>query len=384
MRQAEMSAKYFNLILSFLKLGFTAFGGPAAAYAMMRQMFVLQRKWLTEDEFFKFLGIANIIPGPNATEMAMLIGYHQLGWWGLVAAGICYILPAMVVVLVLSWVYVRFGSLPELSGILYGIKPVIVAILVFAIWGMIKPRMKKVVSLLIAVGVMVAYLLGVSPFILLLAGGILIASYRLLQDNHNHSISLFSLIPFSIHFVLLQAQEQSYYLWRLFWVFLKAGALMYGSGYVLLAFIYDDLVVRLGWLTSEQIVDAIAVGQFTPGPLATTATFIGYLLGGVPAGLLATAAMFLPSFIITIILVMVMKRLKLSERVGFLMEGVSFAALGLMAGVTWELFGASIVDPFTAVIGLIAVILLFWLNISSPWLVLGGALIGLVRVLLGR
>lgn len=378
-----MAGKLIETCLAFLKLGFTAFGGPAAAYGMMRQAFVSRRKWLSEKQFFQFLGIANIIPGPNATEMAMLIGYQHAGWWGLIAAGVCYILPAMMIVLALSWVYVQFGSLPELTGILYGIKPVIVAILITAILGMVKPRIKRVIPLFIALGVMVAYLIGVSPFILLISGGILIALYRLIRERKKPGLTLLSFVPFSVQAVAGQLQSKSYNIFRLFWVFLKAGALMYGSGYVLLAFIFDDLVLRLGWLTGDQIVDAIAVGQFTPGPLATTATFVGFLLGGLPAALLATAAMFIPSFTITIVIVIVMKKLEVSEKVGHLLEGVSFAALGLMAGVTWELFGASIIDPFTVVIGTIAVGLLLWLKISAPWLVLGGALIGLIRVLLG-
>lgn len=378
-----MSARLLDIVLAFLNLGFTAFGGPAAAYGMMRQAFVSRRKWLTEDEFFQFLGIANIIPGPNATEMAMLIGYQHAGWWGLVTAGICYILPAMVIVLVLSWVYVQFGSLPQLTGILYGIKPVIVAILVTAIWGMAKPRIKRVIPLVIALGVMVAYLFGVSPFVLLISGGMLIALYRNLKDKQKTGMPRLSFFPFTYQFVLGRLQKESYNLFRLFWVFIKAGALMYGSGYVLLAFIYDDLVGRFGWLTSDQIVDAIAVGQFTPGPLATTATFVGFLLGGVPAALMATVAMFIPSFTITIVIVATLRKFDVSKKVGHLLDGVSFAALGLMAGVTWELFGASIVDPFTVAIGIIAVVLLVWLNIGAPWLVLGGALIGLFRIMLG-
>jgi chromate transporter len=260
---------------------------------------------------------------------------------------------------------------------------VIVAILVTAIWGMVKPRIKRLIPMLVALGVMVAYLFGVSPFILLISGGILIALYRTIKEKQRTGISLLSFIPFSFQFVLGELQKESYNLFRLFWVFLKAGTLMYGSGYVLLAFIIDDLVGRFGWLTSDQIVDAIAVGQFTPGPLATTATFIGFLLGGLPAAFVATTAMFIPSFIITIVIIFAMKKLEVSKRAGHLLDGVSFAALGLMAGVTWDLFGASIVDTFTAVIGILAVVLLFWLNIGAPWLVLGGALIGLARVVLG-
>jgi chromate transporter len=378
-----LAKRVVEIASSFTKLGFTAFGGPAAAYAMMRQEFVERRRWLSEDQYFEYLGIANLIPGPNATELAMLIGYSYDAWWGLVVAGICYIAPAMAVVLLLSWIYVHFGSLPELSGILYGIKPVIAAILISAIWRMSKPRIKKVYGLVVAGLVMIAYLLGVSPFILLIGGGCLIALiYYINKKNHN-GLSLLMVYFFMKLSVLSQGDGTSYHLLRLFWVFLKAGALMYGSGYVLLAFIYDDLVVRLGWLTSEQIVDAIAIGQFTPGPLATTATFVGYLLGGVPAGLVATTAMFLPSFMITIFLILLMQKFSVSEKMGMVLEGVSFAALGLMGGVTWELIRAAIVDPMTAILGLLALVLLIWRNVGAPWLVLGGGLLGLIRVLFG-
>jgi chromate transporter len=371
-----------ELILSFLKLGFTAFGGPAAAYAMMRQEFVSKRKWLSEEQFFEYLGISNLIPGPNATELALMIGYLHLGVWGLILAGISYIVPAMLVVLILAWIYVEFGTLPELTGILYGIKPVIVAILISAIWRMLRPRLKKVRGLAVVAVVFGLYLLGVSPVYLLLGGGIFMISFDVIRLFITKSDHRFVFIPLWFFTGSHSIQPQPYNILRLFLVFLKAGALMYGSGYVLLAFIHEDLVNRLGWLTNTQLVDAIAIGQVTPGPLATTATFVGYLMGGVPAAGLATLAMFIPSFCITIILLLVLKKISLPNWVTTTFEGVSFAALGLMLGVTWDLAGAAIVDPFTGLLALAALILLFWKDLGAPWLILGGGLLGWLETVL--
>ncbi len=347
-KQIKMKNQFWLLISSFLKLGFTAFGGPAAAYAMMRQEFVTRRQWISEDEYFKFLGMANLIPGPNATEMAMLIGYSHAGIVGLILAGICYILPAMLVVLFLSWMYVQFGTLPELSGILSSIKPVIVAILISAMWGMVKPRKKNILGLAAAVSVFTAYLLGVGPFILLVAAGLSLAFIKLWQEKRKDMKGFIPLLPFLMRFSLEVQDKEPFSLLKLFWLFFKAGALMYGSGYVLLAFIYEDLVVNMGWLTNSQLVDAIAIGQITPGPLATTATFVGYVLGGIPAAALATLAMFTPSFMITGLVILFINKFSLSERLSGLFEGVSFGALGLMAGVTWDILRAAIIDPFSA------------------------------------
>ena len=367
---------------AFIKLGFTAFGGPAAAYAMMRQEFVVRRRWLTEDEFLDFLGIANIVPGPNATELAILIGFKQGVWAGLIVAGAAYILPAMAIVLGLAWGYVRFGALPELTGILNGVKPVVVAILLAALAGMLKPRLKQPAGLVLVGVVFLAYLGGISPLVLLIAGAVLMALIRGVQSSESGWFSLL-LLPFFADPLRVLAERAVFSIWRLFWLFLKAGALMYGSGYVLLAFIHDDLVVRMGWLTESQLVDAIAVGQVTPGPLSTTATFVGYLLGGVPAALLATLAMFLPSFIFVGIVYFAVNKLRESRLVRTLLDGVNFAALGLMAGVTWEIGRAALVDPLAMLIAVLAVILIWRFKVDPPWLVLCGALVGLARVMLG-
>lgn len=370
-----------SIIFAFIKLGFIAFGGPAAAYAMMRQEFVSRRRWLTEEDFFGYLGIANLVPGPNATEMAMLIGHHHAGWWGLFLGGIAYILPAMFLVTVIAMFYLRFGSLPALERVLYGIKPVVIAILISAIWGMLKPRLKQPLGLGIAIVAGTAYFFGVRPLILLVLGGILMGTIHTLKDFSWPVSGWFFYLPQT--FLNFSASDAApFSLLQLFLVFLKAGALMVGSGYVLIAFIRDDLVVHLNWLTESQLVDAIAVGQVTPGPLSTTATFVGTLLGGLPGAVLATFAMFLPSFMVVMVVVLFFKRYQLSDRLGKILEGVSFAALGLMAGVTIEIANSAVTDLLSAAIAIVATCLLFLFDLNVLWLILGGGLIGLFRAIL--
>lgn len=367
-----------QIVFAFLKLGFVAFGGPAAAYGMMRQEFVTRKGWLGEDDFFDFMGLANLIPGPNAVEMALLIGHHHAGWMGLVLAGVSYIFPSTVVVLIFAWIYQHYGALPAIEGVLYGIKPVVLSILVSAMWGILKPRIKNTTGLIMFVIVFAAYLSGISPMLLLLGGGGLMSLYRMI-GRKGGSPGLSLVFPVLSRFLQsIALQTQPFNLSMLFWVFLKAGALMLGSGYVLMAFIHNDLVVRLGWLTDNQIVDAIAVGQVTPGPLATTATFIGFLLGGFQGAFLATAGMFLPSHIIVIILIAFIGKIRGSERFAGFLEGVNFAALGLMVGVTWEISRTALIDPITVIIALVGLIVLLKYKISAAWLVIVGALIGLV------
>lgn len=369
--------------VSFIKLGFTAFGGPAAAIAMMRQEFVFKRKWLSEEEFLDFIGISNLIPGPNATEVAIHIGFKHAGWLGLVTAGVCYILPAMFIVLGFAWVYQQFGSLPSLEGVLYGIKPVVIAILLHALWGMLKPRLRLSLDLGISIVVLTAYLLGVSPLPLLLGGGVLLGALSLIKNKEDLPpgfggfLSLLLGLPGSVTFAV------PFSFLRLFWVFLKAGSLMYGSGYVLLAFIQDDLVEKLGWLTQGQLLDAIAVGQVTPGPLSTTATFVGYITGGLPGALMATFAMFLPGFIFVAVTHPFLYKLRESKIGSGFLDGVIYASLGLWAGVTWEIIGAALVDPITVFITMVSLIMLFGFGLDSIWLILAGGLVGWLRRWLG-
>lgn len=378
-----MNNRLYEVGSSFIKLGFTAFGGPAAAIAMMRQEFVLKRKWLSEEEFLDFIGISNLIPGPNATELAMHIGYKHAGWSGLVAAGICYILPAMVIVLGFARVYLEFGALPSLEGVLYGIKPVVIAILLHALWGMLKPRLRLSMGLGISIIVLAAYLSGVGPLPLLLGGGILLAGLSFVKNNRNGPLHFLGILPFFLGSPGSVIATVPFSFLRLFWVFLKAGALMYGSGYVLLAFIQDDLVEKLGWITQGQLLDAIAVGQITPGPLSTTATFVGFITGGLWGALLATFAMFLPGFIFVAVTHPFLYKLRESKVGSGFLDGVIYASLGLWAGVTWEIIGAALVDPITVVITLFSLIMLFGFGLDSIWLILTGGLVGWLTGWLG-
>lgn len=374
-----MKNRLSEIIFSFLKLGFTAFGGPAAAMAMMRQEFVFRRKWLDDDEFLDLLGISNLIPGPNATELAIHIGYKHAGWIGLILAGVCYILPAMSIVLGFAWVYLRFGSLPSMEAVLYGIKPVVVAILLSALWGMLKPRLRLSLGLIISGIVFAAYLLGIGPLVLLIGGGLLMLIWGFIKDKEKIPPIIFGVLPYPLFTLNSQISTGTFSLLRLFWVFLKAGSLMYGSGYVLLAFIEDDLVRNLGWLSQAQLIDAIAVGQITPGPLSTTATFVGFITSGLPGALLATFAMFLPGFIFVAVTRPFLYQLRESTIGAGFLDGVIYASLGLWGGVTWEIIGAALVDPYAVGIMMISLFLLIAYNLNTSWLIMGGAVIGLIK-----
>ncbi|MBG0787328.1 MAG: chromate efflux transporter [Anaerolineaceae bacterium] len=367
----------------FLRLGFTAFGGPAAALAMMRQEVVLKRKWLAEDEFLDFWGISNLVPGPNATEMAIHLGYRYAGWLGLILAGVCYIIPAMAIVLGLAWAYVEYGSLPALTGILEGIKPVVVAILLWALWGMLRPRFNKILGLVITGAVLVGYLWVGRPILWLVAGGAVMWLLYLLKSNKTPPPLVLAGVPLLVRARALLRPLVPFNLWRLFWVFLKAGSLMYGSGYVLLVFIQDDLVNMLGWLTQSQLLDAIAVGQVTPGPLATTATFVGYLTGGLAGAALATLGMFLPGFLFVLLTHPLLRRMQESVPWRHFLDGVNFAALGLMAGVIWDIARTVALEPLGIGVGVVSLLLLVIFELPAPWLILGGAVVGVGKVLLG-
>ncbi|HET6846543.1 MAG TPA: chromate efflux transporter, partial [Anaerolineales bacterium] len=280
----------------FLKLGFTAFGGPAAHVALMHDEVVKRRQWLNEQEYLDLLGATNLIPGPNSTEMAIHIGLRRAGWLGFLLAGLGFILPAVLMVLVLAWVYVRFGSRPEAGWLLYGIKPVVIAIIGQALWRLRNTALKTVPLMILASIAVILYALGLNEIALLLGGGLL---FMLILNFRRLRLSHLSAVPWTTGSSLaaVAAVSSPVSLSLLFLIFLKIGAVLYGGGYVLLAFLRADLVVRYAWLTDQQLLDAVAIGQLTPGPLFTAATFIGFILSGVPGALLATLGIFLPSFI---------------------------------------------------------------------------------------
>ena len=376
----SQSSRLKEVAASFLRLGFTAYGGPAAHVAMFQDEFVRRRKWLSEAHFLDLLGATNLIPGPNSTEMAIHIGYVHAGWQGLIIAGLCFILPAMLIVLGFSWFYVNYGKLPEIVWLLYGIKPVMIAIILQAIFNLGKKAVKGPLSIVVGLAVMLLYFTGIHPLILLFGGGLFYYIFKIIQEKRPKS-HLFLPVPLM---AIVDALNNSkiYNPATLFLTFLKIGAVLYGSGYVLLAFLHTEFVQNLGWLTEQQLLDAIALGQVTPGPVFTTATFIGYLVGGVPGALLATLGIFLPSFVFVAISNPFIPRLRESRWLGLILDGVNITALGLMASVTVVLGREALIDPLTIFILLVSGFLLLRTRMNSTWLILAGGLIGTLKYLL--
>jgi chromate transporter len=358
----------------FVKLGFTAFGGPAAHIAIMHNEVVVKRKWLTDEKFLDLLGATNLIPGPNSTEMAIHIGYVHAGWPGLIVGGLGFILPAMFIVLGLAWLYVQFGTTPAAGWLLYGIKPVVIAIIAQALWTLGSKAIKNSILAVIGMAVIIFYFFGVNEIVLLFAGGLVFMSVSNIQRLR--TLNPMILLPFSD--MALAQTSIPFGLHILLLTFLKIGSVLYGSGYVLLAFLRADFVVRLGWLTDQQLIDAVAIGQVTPGPLFTVATFIGYLLGGTSGALLATLGIFLPSFIFVALSNPLIPKIRNSPWAGSLLDGVNASALGLMAAVTFQLASSSLTDFYTVFIAIIALILLLRYKINSTWLIAAGGIAGFV------
>jgi len=362
----------------FGRLGFTAFGGPAAHIAMMHEEVVTRRQWLDDQRFLDLIGVTNLIPGPNSTEMAMHVGHERAGWRGLVTAGASFILPASLIVLAFAWAYVEYGNTPNGSALLYGIKPVVVIIVAHALIKLGRSAMKGWLTGLIAVAATASYLVGFNELLILTLGGAIVLAVR----SANRS-NLLAVVPiWGVGWAAAHAGTDPVSLGRLFLVFLKAGAFLYGSGYVLLAFLQNDLVLRLDVLTDQQLVDAVAIGQFTPGPVFTTATFIGYVLAGIPGAVIATIGIFLPSFVFVGAITPIARRIRDRAWTASLLDGVTTAALGLMAGVTFQLSRDALNDPVTIGIGIVSAVMLWRTRINSAWLVAGGGGVGLAASLL--
>ncbi len=367
-----------------LKLGVTAFGGPAAHIAMLREETVVRRQWLTDAYFLDLVGATNLIPGPNSTEMVIHVGYLRAGWRGLLVAGTLFILPAATIVLALGWAYVEFGTTPSGESLLYGIKPVIIAVVAQALWGLGRTALKGPLLLVIGTAAAALYLVGFNELVILFGSALLVLIARTGQRMSPRQLGAalaapLGGLPLTLFPVppLLQAVAAPVSLMTLFLTFLKIGAVLYGSGYVLLAFLRNDFVERLGWLTDQQLLDAVAIGQMTPGPVFTTATFVGYLVAGVPGAILATVGIFLPAFVFVTLLHPLVPRLRRYPWTAAMLDGVNVAAVGLMAAVTWLLGREAIVDPLTAAIAIVAAFLLIRFRFNSAWLVLVGAIVGL-------
>jgi len=364
-----------ELAAVFLKLGTISFGGPAAHIALMRVEVVERRRWLTDQAFLDLVGATNLIPGPNSTEMAIHIGFIRGGWPGLVTAGLCFIGPAALIVWLLAVVYVRVGHLPALEAAFYGIKAVVVSIVAAALWKLARTAVTSAWLAALGVAAAAALVAGVHELLVLLICGVVAALARV-RPRGTATASVVGPLATAV-LALPAAAVIPVNLPELFTVFAKAGAFLFGSGYVLVAFLRADLVERLHWLSEQQLLDAISVGQFTPGPVFTTATFIGYTLAGTPGAVVATVAIFVPAFVYVAISGPVVPRLRASALASGALDGVNVASLALMAVVTWHIARAAVIDPTSAALAAASLGLLAW-RINPAWLIAAGAVVGLL------
>lgn len=367
-----------ELATVFFKLGATAFGGPTAHIALMDDEVVKRRGWMSREKLLDLLGVTNLIPGPNSTELAIHIGLERGGWRGLAIAGFCFILPAMVLVWILAMVYVQFQTFPQLDWLLYGIKPVIIAIVIQALWKLGQKAIKNGPTAAVAIAIVALFALGWNEILLLLLGGLALLLYQGWRSRGTSATLLFPLTLLA-QVPTPSPSPSSPATWlNVFLFFLKIGSVLYGSGYVLLAFLQRDLVERTGWLTSQQLLDAVAIGQFTPGPVFTTATFIGYLLAGHAGAIAGTIGIFLPAFVLVLLVNPLVPKLRRSPLTAGFLDGVNAASLALMALVTLQLGQAAVVDWLTGGVAIAALLLVFRTRINSAWLVLAGGILGFV------
>jgi len=379
-----------ELALFFLRLGVTAFGGPAAHIAIMEDELVRRRKWLSREKFLDLLGASSLIPGPSSSELAIHIGYLRAGWAGLLVGGTCFIFPAAILVGIIAWAYVRFGHLPAVAALLYGVKPVVIAVILQALWGLGRTAVKSwVLAIAGALGVALSFA-KVNVLLILFGTGAVLAGIHALSRNRKANQAIGPLTLISVWrgaraglgriFPWAGATGVAAVIpgmWPLFLVFLRIGSIVFGSGYVLLAFLRADLVVHRAWVTDAQLVDAVAIGQVTPGPVFTTATFLGYLLRGPAGALVATVGIFLPAFVLVAVSGPLIPLLRRSATAGAFLDGVNVASLALMAAVSYQLGRSAIVDWLTIGLAMASAVLLLRFRINSAWLVLGGAVLGI-------
>lgn len=373
------SADLKEIAKLFLKLGVIGFGGPAAHIAMMQEEVVTKRKWLTEQHFLDLIGATNLIPGPNSTEMAIHIGYEKAGWKGLLIAGLCFILPAVFITGFFAWLYKQYGQLPEVQPFVYGIKPAIIAIILGAIFPLAKKSLKSTELIIIGLLVLIGSLLNINEMYLMFGAGffaLLLAYRRNNKERNCNSLPPLTLLQIT-NTTLLSATNAN-----LFWIFLKIGALLYGSGYVLFAFIDTELVAT-GLLTRQQLVDAIAVGQLTPGPVFSSVTFIGYQINGFTGAMVSTIAIFLPSFVFVALLNPLVKKMRNSKLFSAFLDAVNVASVAIIVAVCFEMGKDTITDWRTILIAVLSIAIAFgYKKLNSAFVVLGGALIGYLLTLL--
>lgn len=360
----------------FFKLGCFAFGGPAAHIAMMEDEIIEKRKWMTRDYFLDLIGTTNLIPGPNSTEMTMHCGYERAGKAGLFVAGIAFIFPATIITAILAYLYVKYGQLPEVEPFIYGIKPAVLAIIASAVFKLGKKAIKSTELIIIGILVLIVSLLGVNEVIALLAAGVLGMLYFYLKSRTlSHLNSLSPIILFlGLNTVFTKISTL-----KVFLIFLKVGAILYGSGYVLFAYLDAELVTR-GLLTRAELIDAIAIGQFTPGPVLSTSTFIGYQLSGFMGALVATAGIFLPSFLFVLLLNPFIPRMRKSTILRYFLDSVNVAAVAVMLAVLVIMAKETLVEWQSILIALVAVLLTFKTKVSTIWTIVIGAALGFLLI----
>lgn len=361
----------------FFKLGLIAFGGPAAHIAMMEEEVVAKRKWMSRQHFLDLIGATNLIPGPNSTEMTMHCGYERAGWKGLFVAGSCFIFPAVVFTGVLAWFYVEYGKVPAVEPFLYGIKPAVIAIILGAIYKLGKKALKNWQLGVIGILVVIVSFLGINEITAILGAGFIgLLWFGSLQREKDGK--LFSFLPvlfLNAGTIAAKAISNT----KLFLVFLKIGAVLFGSGYVLVAYLDGELVEKLEWLTKQELLDAIAIGQFTPGPVLSTATFIGYQVNGLWGAIAATAGIFLPSFFFVFLLNPIIPKLRQSRLARGFLDAVNIGAVGIMIAVTFRLGQEILIDWKAWSIAILSIVITFTAKkVSAVWIVLGGALLGYV------
>lgn len=363
----------------FLKLGLTAFGGPAAHIAMMQQEVVSKRKWLTEQHFLDLIGATNLIPGPNSTEMAIHIGNERGGWKGLIVAGLCFILPAVFITGFFAWGYKQYGQLPEIQPFIYGIKPAIIAVILAAVYPLAQKSLKSILLAIIGIVVLLLCFLDINEIYLMFGAGLFALLWYIVRNERLKNTTVFlplTLIQVSSTTVLTATNM------NLFWIFLKIGAILYGSGYVLFAFLDAELVAT-GLLTRQQLIDAIAVGQFTPGPVFSSVTFIGYQINGLSGAVVATIAIFLPSFVFVALLNPLVKKMRGSKPFSAFLDAVNIASVAIIISVCYAMAKDTVTDWRTILIAIISLAITFgFKKINSAFIVLGSSIFGFILTLL--
>ena len=362
----------------FLKLGTIGFGGPAAHIALMRSELVERRHWLNDQEFLDLLGASNLAPGPTSTELAIHVGARRAGWRGLVVAGLCFIVPAFLIVLVVAWLYERYETDPAIVDLRYGVLPVVIAVIAQALWNLGRAAVKGFVPAVVAAAAATLFLLDVNVLLVLVGGALVV---MLWENRARLRPSTAAIAPLALALGGAGADVEAP-LWRLFLVFLKIGSVTFGSGYVLVAFLERDVVHTYEWLTNSQLLDAVAVGQITPGPVFTTATFVGYQVEGLAGAIVATLGIFLPSFVFVAVLAPIVSRLRRSPWAGAALDGLNAASLGLMAGVTIVLLDDAFPDAVTVVVAVLALGALLWRRVNPVWLIAAGVAVGVAHAVL--